>query len=79
MPAIKPQNKLETEPLAVAIDKSVAADLKLYGEFVQSPRAYVVQELLRDVMRRDKDFQAFLAGRRAVEEVPRRGKKQDAA
>jgi hypothetical protein len=79
MALIKALQKIETETLSVSVEKSIIDDLKLYGEFINSPRPYVVQELLRDALRRDKDFQAWRDGKRDSKQSTGSGRKANAA
>jgi hypothetical protein len=60
MALIEKQDKTEKIELKVKIRPEVVGDLNAYASFVDSEIWYVVQELLRDAMTRDKDFQAHL-------------------
>jgi hypothetical protein len=42
------------------LPQAVATSLKQYVEFADSPREYVVTEILRHAFRRDKEFRAWL-------------------
>jgi hypothetical protein len=60
MPLIKQQDKTERVEVKVRIDPAVLSDLRRYVEFADSDEWYCVQELLREAMSRDKEFQAHL-------------------
>jgi hypothetical protein len=47
--------------LTCRLPQAVATSLQQYVEFLDSPREYVVTEILRLAFRRDKEFHAWLA------------------
>jgi hypothetical protein len=58
--------KKQTEDeLKLRIDSDVAAGLRDYCEFLQSPQNYVVTEVLRKALRKDKAFANWRAERPA--------------
>jgi hypothetical protein len=65
---IQPLKKSSEDEIKVRVDREVARGLKDYCEFLQSPQSYVVTEVLRKALRKDKAFTAWL-GRRSVAEV----------
>jgi hypothetical protein len=77
MPFIEQQIIVSTVELKVKIEEPVVKQLETYSEFVKSPVGYVVQELVRKAMAKDKEFQAHLGNvktrrprrRRQIEEV----------
>jgi hypothetical protein len=46
--------------LTCRLPQAVATSLQQYVEFLESPREYVVTEILRLAFRRDKEFHAWL-------------------
>jgi hypothetical protein len=60
MPLIERQDKTERVELKVKIRPEVLGDLEQYAAFLDSEIWYVAQELLRDAMSRDKEFQTYL-------------------
>ena len=69
---IQPLKKSAEDEIKVRVDRDVARHLKEYCEFLQSPQSYVVTEVLRKALRKDKAFTAWLAGR-GVPEAPPEG------
>ncbi len=67
MPFIAKQDKTKPEPVTFKIRPEVVAELKLYAAFLEgSEESYVVQEALREVFAKDKDFQKWKAENAAV-------------
>ncbi len=60
---IQPQKKHTEEKIEVRVDSSIAAMLKDYAEFLESPPGYVVTEILRKAFRKDKSFAQWKHGR----------------
>lgn len=72
MPFIAPQDRTKPVELKVNIRPEVVALLDEYATFLNSEKAYVVQEVLRKSIESDKDFQR---ARKSVAELPKAGKK----
>lgn len=53
---IQPLKKSVEDEIKVRLDHDVAQGLKDYCEFLQSPQSYVVTEILRKTLRKDKAF-----------------------
>ena len=53
---IQPLKKCVEDEIKVRLDHEVAQGLKDYCEFLQSPQSYVVTEVLRKALRKDKAF-----------------------
>ena len=53
---IQPLKKSVEDEIKVRLDHEVAQGLKDYCEFLQSPQSYVVTEVLRKALRKDKAF-----------------------
>ena len=64
---IQPLKKSAEDEIKVRVDREVARGLKDYCEFLQSPQSYVVTEVLRKALRKDKAFTAWLSRRVASE------------
>jgi hypothetical protein len=80
---IQPLKKSAEDEIKVRVDRDVARGLKDYCEFLQSPQSYVVTEVIRKALRKDKAFTAWL-GRcgtpePTAEALPRSRKLQTAA
>ena len=60
---IQPLKKSAEDEIKVRVDHEVARGLKDYCEFLQSPQSYVVTEVLRKALRKDKAFTAWLSRR----------------
>ena len=59
---IQPLKKSTEDEIKVRVDHEVARGLRDYCEFLQSPQSYVVTEVLRKALRKDKAFTAWLSG-----------------
>ena len=66
---IQPLKKSTEDEIKVRVDRDVARGLKDYCEFLQSPQSYVVTEVLRKALRKDKAFTDWLSRRGAAESV----------
>ena len=60
---IQPLKKSTEDEIKVRVDHDVARGLRDYCEFLQSPQSYVVTEVLRKALRKDKAFTAWLSRR----------------
>jgi hypothetical protein len=61
---IQPQHKEKTDTLTCSIPLVVSEGLRLYCEYLNgSPQGYVVGEVLRKAMKKDKGFNEWLAQR----------------
>ena len=60
---IQPLKKQTEDELKLRVDSDVAAGLRDYCEFLQSPQNYVVTEVLRKALRKDKAFATWRAER----------------
>lgn len=56
---IQPLKKSVEDEIKVRLDREVAEGLKEYCEFLQSPQSYVVTEVLRKALRKDKAFASW--------------------
>lgn len=63
MPFITSERIIQVKELRAKIEQPVLEDLEKYAQFLKSSQPYVVQELLRKAMAKDKEFQAHLAGK----------------
>jgi hypothetical protein len=52
-------------PASLRLQRPVHERLKLYAEFIQSPKDYVVSQALTWLFRKDKDFATWLEARTA--------------
>jgi hypothetical protein len=52
-------------PINCKVPEEIASLLKQYAAFLESSQEHIVSETLRVAFRRDKEFQAWLATRRA--------------
>ena len=68
---IQPQKKHTEEKIEVRVDSGIAAMLKDYAEFLDSPPGYVVTEILRKAFRKDKAFAQWKQGRGPKSEAAR--------
>ena len=68
---IQPLKKSTEDEIKVRVDHEVARGLKDYCEFLQSPQSYVVTEVLRKALRKDKAFTAWLSRRDSAGAVSR--------
>ncbi len=64
---IQPQKRHTEEKIEVRIDTGIAAMLKQYAEFLESPPGYVVTEVLRKAFRKDRAFTEW----RKAREIPK--------
>jgi hypothetical protein len=79
---IQPLKKSTEDEIKVRVDHEVARGLRDYCEFLQSPQSYVVTEVLRKALRKDKAFTAWLSRREssgALPELPAKSKKAQTA
>jgi hypothetical protein len=79
---IQPQKKHTEEKMEVRVDAGIAAMLKEYAEFLESPPGYVVTEVLRKAFRKDKAFAEWRHGRDIPNQNgprPKAGRKQGQA
>ncbi len=60
MALITKELKVERETVPFRLPKDVAARVALYARFIDSSRDYVVTQILRYVIDRDRDFAAWL-------------------
>jgi hypothetical protein len=67
---IQPLKKSAEDEIKVRVDRDVARGLKDYCEFLQSPQSYVVTEVIRKALRKDKAFTAWLGRRGTIEPTP---------
>lgn len=58
MPLIKKQDKKVLKTMAFRIEEGVAAQVAAYAKYLDSSRDHVVNEALRYVIERDKEFLA---------------------
>ena len=75
---IQPLKKSAEDEIKVRVDRDVARGLKDYCEFLQSPQSYVVTEVLRKALRKDKAFTEWLSRRGSSESaanVPTRSRR----
>jgi hypothetical protein len=65
MPLIPAQPTIvPRETLSVRIDRVIHERLKLYAEFIQSSKEYVISQALRQLFRKDREFAAWLEARK---------------
>jgi hypothetical protein len=64
MPLIPREPKKERTHLHLRVDAGVIAELDLYSRFIDSPKDYVIENMLAFVLRKDRDFQDWLATNR---------------
>ena len=79
---IQPLKKSTEDEIKVRVEHEVARGLRDYCEFLQSPQSYVVTEVLRKALRKDKAFTAWLSRRDsnpASAEVPTKPRKAQTA
>jgi hypothetical protein len=76
MPFIKEQIVVPTTDLKVKIEEPVNELLDSYCEFLKSPKGYVVQELLRKAIVKDRDFQTSRGNVKNVKTRKPRGRKR---
>lgn len=63
MALLKPPSKQpKTTTLQVRLEDNVRRNLDKYAEFLDANSSYVVSEVLKLLYRKDKEFQAWLAG-----------------
>lgn len=72
---IQPLKRSAEDEIKVRVDRDVARGLKDYCEFLQSPQSYVVTEVLRKALRKDKAFTAWLSRRVAPDPAVEMGSK----
>ena len=65
MPLIPTRHVAEKDVISLRLRRPVHERLKLYAEFVQSPKDYVVSQALTWLFRKDKDFATWLEARTA--------------
>lgn len=57
--------------VTIRLDHDVHERLQHYAEFIQSPKEYVIAQVLERLFRTDKEFRKWLAARaRSMPEVP---------
>jgi hypothetical protein len=79
---IQPLKKSTEDEIKVRVDHEVARGLRDYCEFLQSPQSYVVTEVLRKALRKDKAFTAWLSRRDSAgpsSDAPARSRKAQTA
>lgn len=79
MPFVNPKENRSAANLRVKIDSEVFADFKLYAQFLDSVNGdqhYAAQEILRKVMRYDREFQEWKKRTAETAAVPIDGAKQ---
>jgi len=64
---IKPKKKQEEEKIEIRIDADVLDSLRAYSQFLDSPQGYVVSEILRKALRKDRAFAEWRGKTEAVE------------
>lgn len=64
---IQPLEKRTEDELKVRLEHGVAEDLKQYCQFLDSPQSYVVTEIIRKALRKDKAFHTWRAQRDGAE------------
>ena len=64
MPLIQKQKREVKRPVTIKLEESLAERLNSYARFLESSRDHVVGSIVQYVMDRDKDFAAYLAGKR---------------
>ena len=63
---IQPQKRPVDEKIEIRIETGIAATLRDYAEFLDSPPGYVVTEILRKAFRKDRAFAEWKSNRDAV-------------
>jgi len=71
MPLIPVRHIDERDALSLRLHRRVHERLKLYGEFIQSPKDYVVSQALTWLFRKDKEFAIWLESRTDAAREPR--------
>ncbi len=66
---IQPQKKHTEEKIEVRVEATIAAMLRDYAEFLESPPGYVITEVLRKAFRKDKAFAQWKQNRVAKGEA----------
>lgn len=61
MPLIPKEPKKLRSHFHLRLDASVLAELELYSRFIDSPKDYVIENLLAFAFKKDHDFQEWLA------------------
>jgi len=61
MPLIPKEPKKQRTHFHLRLDASVVAELELYSRFIDSPKDYVIENLLAFAFKKDHDFQDWLA------------------
>lgn len=64
MPLIPSEPKKERTQLHLRLDADVIAELDLYSRFIHSSKDYVIENMLAFVLKKDRDFQVWLATNR---------------
>lgn len=79
---IQPLKKPAEGELKVRIDADILSGLEEYCQFLESPKGYVVTEVLRKALRKDKAFTLWRTGRDGSpisrSEVGKRGRSRGA-
>jgi len=57
----------ERETVSYKLDRTTIELVKFYSEFIGSPQEYVVNESLRFMFRKDKEFKAWLTASNKLE------------
>jgi len=60
MPLINKKHVTERETASYKLDRATVELVRLYAEFIGSPQEHVVNESLRYLFRRDKEFADWL-------------------
>ena len=63
MPLIPARHVNERDALSLRLHRPLHERLKLYAEFIQSPKDYVVSQALIRLFRKDKEFAIWLESR----------------
>jgi hypothetical protein len=67
---LKPQLRRDPpQQLSVRVSAEALSQLKLYAEFIDSDVAYVVDETLKQLFRKDNAFQEWMKVRRGTPEL----------
>ncbi|MDQ6708103.1 MAG: hypothetical protein M3Z85_19270 [Acidobacteriota bacterium] len=65
-PLIAPQKKIEYEAIRVRIDTELLAALDAHASAIESDRNYVIVEMIRAVLERDRPAKKLAAAKKAA-------------
>lgn len=66
MPLIAPQKKITYENIRVRIDQELLAELDAHASAIESDRNYVIVEMIRAVLERDRPAKKPAAAKKAT-------------